>query len=297
MAPQALSQAAVAVVIPCHNAAATLAATLESVQAQTHAVREVVVVDDGSTDDSAAIAERAGVRCVGQPCQGPGAARNRGVAETSAAFVAFLDADDCFVPDKLARQLEHMEATGVVMSCTDAQVLVGEHLEGRKNAGQAVPATITFDRLLEGNPIICSSVLVERHVFEAAGLFDEDPVLIATEDYDLWLRIARLGEIGYLDESLLHYRVWDGSLSDDRRFMRGLDRIMEKVLAQGRGSAGQAELVDARRAAVRLSAAYHLARQGEGREARALLAEARRLSGWSRAQLKIWLRSWLYSRR
>lgn len=279
----------VAVIIPCHNAAQWLSATLQSLAAQSLAPAEVIVVDDGSTDDSAAIAERMGVRCERQECAGPGAARNAGVRATRAPLVAFLDADDCFAPSKLATQAEHLEQTAAALSCTDAWVVENGERVGRKNA-PGVPSELPFVRLVEGNPIICSSVLMRREVFEAVGGFDEDPVLIATEDYDLWLRVARSHKVAYLGEPLVNYRMTPGQLSDDRRFMRGVDRIMEKVCA---ADSSAQEVVRARRAAVRLDVAYHLARRMEGGEARTYLQEARALgAGWG-AMWKTWLRSWL----
>ena len=286
-----MSDTGVAVVIPCHDAAATLAETLQSVREQTLPAAEVVVVDDGSRDDSAEIARRAGVRCVRQECRGPGGARNRGIAETTAPLVAFLDSDDCYERDKLERQVAHLREHDLVLSCCDAFVVRDGVRGPRKNQGRGVPALLSFDELLRRNPIICSSVVARRDALARAGGFDEDPVLIATEDYDLWLRVARVGKLGYLDEPLLRYRVSAGSLSDDRRFMRGLDRIMAKVTA-GDASAEVTRAAAVRRAGVRVAAAYHLARRGAGREARALLREARALAGGSTAQAKIWLRSW-----
>ncbi len=286
-----MAEPRVAVIVPCYNNAATLAETLESVRGQTVPL-EVVVVDDGSEDESAAVADRAGVRCIRQANAGPGAARNRGVRETGARWLAFLDADDRFATDKLARQLQHADETGAVLSCCDARLLCDGELGARKHAGQEIPAEISYAGLLLDNPIICSSVLLRRAAFEQAGGFDEDRALIATEDYDLWLRIARVGAVRYLDAPLVHYRVWSGSLSDDERFVHGLDRIMEKVAAAGGGPKDLPARIARRRAAVRVASAYHLARRGEGARARARLAEARALTGASWPAFKIWLRSW-----
>lgn len=280
----------VAVVIPCYNAAPWLSATLESVLGQTHRPTEVVVVDDGSTDGSAEIAEAAGARVERQDRGGPGAARNRGVAVTEAPLVAFLDADDCFLPDKLAAQVAHLERTGAVASCTDAWVVEDGMRTGRKSRGREIPARLTFDRLLETNPVICSSVLAQREVLGSVGGFDEDPVLVATEDYDLWLRVARHGDLAYLDEPLVDYRMTPGQLSDDGRFLAGIDRIMEKVLAE---DPGLAEPAHRRKALVRIDLAYRLARTGRGAEARSRLREARRLGRGGWPAWKIWIRSLL----
>ena len=287
-----MTDPAVAVVIPCHNAARWIEAALRSVLAQSRPVAEIVVVDDGSTDDSAELVERLGVRCVRQACGGPAAARNRGVRETTAPLVAFLDADDCFDPRKLERQVEVLERTGAVASCTDAWLLREGGRAGRKNIGRGVPAQLGFTELILGNPIICSSVVGRRQALEQAGLFDEDPVLVATEDYDLWLRLLRQGSFAYLDEPLLDYRVTASSLSDDERFVRGVDRIMAKCRDTWSDVPELDALIAQRRAAVRVDSAYHLANEGRGREARDRLAEVRRLGGFNLACLKIWLRSW-----
>jgi len=289
MGPRASSD--VAVVIPCHNAAPWLQQTLGSVLQQTLPPAELVLVDDGSTDASVAIAQRLGVRCHRQQCAGPAAARNAGVRATTAPLVAFLDADDCFVPEKLALQVAHLHHSGAAMSCTDAWVVEDGERVRRKNPANT-PQRLDFHRLLDGNPVICSSVLVRRGALEAAGGFDEDPVLIATEDYDLWLRIAQSGAVAYLGQPLVEYRITPGQLSDDRRFARGIDRIMEKVCAVD-SDPSVASRARRHRAMVRLSVAYHLAAAGGGTEARSWLAQARRLGmGWGSCW-RTWLRSWL----
>lgn len=283
----------VAVVIPCHDAAAWLEETIASVRAQAVPVAEVVVVDDGSTDGSAELAERLGVRCVRQAQAGPGAARNHGVRATAAPWVAFLDADDRFLPSKLQRQLAVLEASGAPACCTDAWLLRDGERGGRKNAGRDVPERLDFARLLEGNPVICSTVVACREALERAGGFDEDRELIATEDYDLWLRMARQAPLHYLDEPLLEYRASAGSLSDDERFVHGIDRIMAKVLAAAPSDADLQRRIARRRAGVRTDAAWQLVRRGERRRARRWLREARDLGGWSAARVKIWLRTLL----
>ncbi|MEM7200802.1 MAG: glycosyltransferase [Planctomycetota bacterium] len=284
----------VAVVIPCYNAEAFLEETLRSVFAQTRPAAEVVVVDDGSTDDSGALAERLGARCVRQSQGGPAAARNRGVRETTASLVAFLDADDRFAPTKLERQVERMAAAPrAVACCCDAWLLRDGSRGGRKNERRAVPTEIDFDHLLLQNPIICSTVLARRDALLAAGGFDEDPEIIATEDYDLWLRLVRAGRILYLDEPLLDYRLVATSLSDDRRFLRGIDRIMDKVRGSVPASPELEGRIGRRRARVRVDLAYQLTTEGQGAAARALLREARRLGGWSPGLMKRWLRTFV----
>ena len=109
----------ISVVIPCHNAAAFLRATIASILGQTEPVLEVIVVDDGSTDDSARIAELFGppVRVVRQPNQGESAARNRGIEAAAGDWVAFLDADDLWLPTKIELQSEAIRSAPADVVC------------------------------------------------------------------------------------------------------------------------------------------------------------------------------------
>lgn len=290
----------VAVVVPVFDGERHLAATLASVAAQTLAPHEVIVVDDGSRDASADVAARAGARVLRQANAGPGAARNRGVAATDCELVAFLDADDLFAPDKLARQVEALAAAPDVMAvCSDATILGGERDGQRRSGGRRVPARLRFGDLLDANPVIASSVLARRAAVLAAGGFDEDPVSIATEDYDLWLRMLdRPGAaFAYLDAPLVRYRMAGGSLSASARFLHGLDRIFAKLDAAHPGDPAIARAGAKRRAQARLDAAWDELRAGAGRQARAFLREARALGGSPLAGWRMWLRSWFAGRR
>jgi glycosyltransferase involved in cell wall biosynthesis len=271
----------VAVVIPAWDSARTLSAAIASAFAQTRPPAEVVVVDDGSRDDSARVAERGGARVLRRENGGPGAARNTGVQASACEWIAFLDADDRFEPAKLERQLGALAATGLSACATEAWVERAGALPFRKNAGRRVPARIGYPDLLRGNPIVCSSMVVRRELLREVGLFDEDRDLIATEDYDLWLRVARRTEIGYLDEPLVRYSVGAPSLTSNERFLRGIDKIMRK-LGEDRAPA---------RVTARLNRAYDLIATGERARARELLREARALGGGGLAHWKLWLKS------
>jgi glycosyltransferase involved in cell wall biosynthesis len=292
-APVPAGQSTIAVVVPVHNGARYLAEALRSVRAQTRPAAEVIVVDDGSDDASGAVAEQGGARCIRQENAGPGAARNRGLAAASCELVAFLDADDLFEPSKLAQQAAVLEADPRVPAvCSDARILGGPR-DGRRKNERPVPSRLGLLDLLAGNPVVASSVLARREAVLAAGGFDEDRALIATEDYDLWLRLVELGPIHYVDEPLVAYRVHGGSLSNSERFLSGVDRAIDKVLRRHPGDARIAAAAAARRSDMRLDAAYDAARAGDGRRARSLLREARRLQRSTAKGWKIWLRSWL----
>jgi|KBSSwiStaDraftv2_1062776.scaffolds.fasta_scaffold490221_2 glycosyltransferase involved in cell wall biosynthesis len=283
----------VAVVIPAHNAAAFLPLALQSLQQQTQPPHEVVVVDDGSTDDSAAVAERLGATVVRQAQRGPAAARNRGIELSKSPLVAFLDADDWFAPAKLGRQIDRLVDLGAMAVCSDAWIVTGDNVQRSKNERRVVPAVLTLEKLLQGNPVICSTMLVRREALQQVGPFDEDPDLVASEDYDLWLRLARREPIAYMAEPLAFYRVHGQSLSANARFLRGVDRIMDKVDVVFGDEPHFRNLVRRRRAEVRLDLAWDLLQQPERRhEARALIREAQGLS-FSWKGLRMWLRTCL----
>ena len=185
-------------VIPCYNAAAFVAEAIESVLAQTRPVRRVIVVDDASDDGTAAVVER--FSAAGHPVEcvrmhengGPAAARNLGVCSGSAPLLAFLDADDRWLPghcETLAGLLErHPEA---VLAFGNVESDEAGAMEGaRLPAGEPVDA---FWPLVLDNMIPHSAVVVRRAAFVAAGGYD--PALRHVEDYDLWLRVARLGPV------------------------------------------------------------------------------------------------------
>lgn len=184
------SSAAVSVVIPCYNGAAFLADALSSVHQQ-QLVAEIVVVDDGCTDDSVIIARRFGARVVTTTGRtGPANARNVGVAATSAPLVAFLDADDYWLPGHVATVVEAMERHGAALA-GGSRIEADEPLPSMcvsSVEGSARP--IVFDDLLRSNPFKQSAVILQRWAFEKS-----EGYRIAfrhAEDYDLWLRMSLL---------------------------------------------------------------------------------------------------------
>jgi glycosyltransferase involved in cell wall biosynthesis len=205
------------VVIPAWNAARTLADALASVQAQTFRDFEAVIVDDGSTDDTPAIARRfceADSRFIlrTQTHAGVSVARNHGIRQSRGNWIAFLDADDVWLPEKLERQM--------ALSYEDPRanfVFTNFYFwDGQRNLGVKYA-----DRqpLPEGNPIrqvifdfvyLPSAVVVRREILLDAGLFD--PELLMSQDRDMWMRIAERGlQARGVREPLVRYRRWPGS--------------------------------------------------------------------------------------
>ena len=145
------------VVIPAYNAAAFIGNAIESVLAQTCKPLEVIVVDDGSSDNTPAIVESYGdpVRLIRQTNSGPGAARNHGVRLATGDFIGLLDADDTWLPDKIERQAELIESERVALV----------HCMTTDEKQFATSALVSFDSLWKRNCIATSSVLVRRSVF------------------------------------------------------------------------------------------------------------------------------------
>jgi glycosyltransferase involved in cell wall biosynthesis len=224
----------VSVVIPSYNSAALVTDAVDSALAQTVAPAEVIIVDDGSTDDTRDRLRRfrAPVRYVHQENQGVAAARNRGLSEAGGQFVAFLDADDVWHPRKLEKQLECME-------CRPELGLLGTGTlewprESFATLQRAIPApaVVGLEELVIRNLFITSSVLVRRPVLERVGHFDT--ALHGPEDFDLWLRIAQVSAVANLPLPLTGYRNVPGSLGKQAVSMEtGMHLILKKLQAAG----------------------------------------------------------------
>lgn len=288
------------VVIPAYNAAATIARAIASVHAQSWRAHEIIVVDDGSSDATQRIALDRGATCIRQPNAGPSAARNRGVAAASGDWIAFLDADDWFLPDRLRVHAEMIGADPALdfvvggFDYADA----GDHIVGR-----SLPNTELGRRLLqqhgEGGRALLDgagigafisqqfsdtrSLSVPRATFSALGGFPLD--LRICEDLVFMLRLAAASRrAGVACQSLSVYVVHDGGLirsdrlraqTESVRALRGLQREMATAPPPVRAAWRQL-LKEAWR-----DLAYHLAKQGRKADAVAgLLASLRFAPAW-----------------
>lgn len=199
----------VSVVIPTWNRAEYLGAAVRSALAQTAPPLEVLVCDDGSTDGSEAVVRSIidpRVRWVpGDRVGRPAVPRNRGIREARGDWVAFLDSDDEWTEEKLERQLLLAGKTGCRAVCSNAwrKVPGGERSDGLLL--KDLPARITFEDLLRGNHVICSSAVVVRSLLLRSSGFPEAPELKAIEDYALWLRVATQTDIAGSPEPLVRY--------------------------------------------------------------------------------------------
>jgi glycosyltransferase involved in cell wall biosynthesis len=203
----------VSVVIPAYNSAATIGRAIDSVLSQTRPPEQIIVVNDGSTDGTAvAVSEYGGrIDSVRQPNAGPGAARNLGIQEAKYPWIAFLDADDEWLPDRLERQIGILQAhpdlawvTGNFLR-SDSQGRSGPHFAVPENSLR--PERMSFYMAFIQNLWGCTdTLLIRREVFERAGQFRGE--YKTTEDLDMWFRIAfQYPDIGIVYEPLAIYHL------------------------------------------------------------------------------------------
>jgi glycosyltransferase involved in cell wall biosynthesis len=217
----------VSVVIPVFNAAALIATALQSVFSQTFSDFEVIVVDDGSEDHGELRAAlepwAARITYLRQSNQGPASARNTGIAHATGRFVAFLDADDEWRPQKLARQVAYFAQypeTGLLHTGVSGEL--------RPPATVAGPPRALFCDLFHSAFFINTlTVMIPRQVIADIGGFDERRE-IHIEDYDLWLRIAARYPIGYIPEPLAYHRPGGLMSSQMERTYAAQALVMEK---------------------------------------------------------------------
>ena len=223
-------------IIPTFNHARFVGAAIDSALAQTVSAFEVIVVDDGSTDETPAVLARyAGrVRVLRQENRGLSAARNAGLAAAHGTFVSFLDADDVMAPTKLTAQLEVLERSHAI-GWTYCDVLMetvatGATARASERFGYA-SRTLDgwlFPELIHGNFIPAIAPLVRRTALEVAGGFDER--LTALEDWDMWLRLSLIAEARYTPAVLVTYRIRPGGMSEDRaRMDRNRFLVLDKI--------------------------------------------------------------------
>jgi glycosyltransferase involved in cell wall biosynthesis len=270
------------VVIPAFNAAAHLGEALESVFAQGLDAPEVVVVDDGSTDGTAEIARRfgRGVKVLTQDRAGSGRARNLGLAATQGELVAFLDADDVWLPDKSARQLPILlEDPGLALVFSD-MVSFGAPGEEERSyfRERGFDGRCTLSAIFLHDMISTPTVILRRACLAGTGPFD--PALPIGQDTDLWFRIAASHRFTAVDAPLVRRRFHPGNTTKDSRLLarcvvtiweRHLDRC---IAAEPEMEAALREDLDRKRWHHWFLEGCALLREGRGRESRGYLSRA-----------------------
>jgi glycosyltransferase involved in cell wall biosynthesis len=230
----------VSVIIPSYNSARFVPQAIESAEAQSVSPHEIIVVDDGSTDDTASVLAAFGtrIRVVSRPNGGLPAARNSGSAVATGSWLAYLDADDTWLPAKLQRQLEVGRDPRIALVYTDRLNVGarGQLPERQSDVHQMYSGDIFVDLLLLGNRITASSAMIRRDVYTSLGGFAEH--LRAAEDWDLWIRLAETHRVGVVHEPLTCYMFHAGMMSGDPERMRIARRqVVTRGLETKRGAA------------------------------------------------------------
>ena len=210
----------VSVVIPAWNAAAFIIKTLSTVAEQTFTDYELIVVDDGSSDDTKLVVDRflkersLRGRCIRQENKKIAGARNTGIRAAEAEYISFLDHDDLWFPTKLERVMAEFDAhDDIDLVCHNENIVQDGELVRVSRNGPLVPNM--YERLLfEGNALSPSAVTVKKAKLLEAGLFREDPEFNTVEDYDLWMRLARVCRIRFLDDVLGEYQLVESAASN-----------------------------------------------------------------------------------
>jgi teichuronic acid biosynthesis glycosyltransferase TuaG len=224
----------VSAIIPTYNYARYAAAAVESALSQSFKDLEIVVVDDGSTDETAETLRPFGrcIRYIRQAHRGLAAARNMGIRVSRGRYLAFLDSDDLWLPDKTSMQIAQLDpnpAVGLVY-CEAALFTEASPTEIPHSYWAHHPSGRILPSLLRHNVVPSPTPMVRREMFDQVGLFDES--LGACEDWDMWIRIAQVSEFGYVDRVLAKYRLHSANMSlDHERMMRNRFRVLEKAFA------------------------------------------------------------------
>ncbi len=224
------------VIIPAFNSERYLGETIESALQQKNVKCEVIVADDGSTDGTFEVAQSFGkrVKIISQPNSGCSSARNDGARAATGVYLAFLDADDIWLPEKLEMQ-SHKLTAGYDMVYTN-RFNIGDKgdLPDVQSDIEEMPEGDIFENLLMGNVITNSSVVIKRDRFLSLNGFNTG--LFTCEDWDLWLRYSASGSIGFCPEPLVKYRFHASGKS--RNYVRqavARENIISSILMTDRG--------------------------------------------------------------
>lgn len=267
----------ISVIIPTYNRAWTLRAAMDSVLAQEYPSFELLVIDDGSTDETPELLREYGsrIRIFRQPNRGVSAARNRGIAAARGSLIAFLDSDDRWLPGKLAAQAAFFAANPDALICQTEELWVRNGVRVNPRRRHQKRSGIIFEPSLALCLVSPSAVMVRRRLFDEFGLFDES--LPACEDYDLWLRVSRKYPVHLIETPLI---VKHGGHEDQLSRMAGLDRYRVRAIQKllGAGNLSPAQETAARRVLAEKCHIYAAGCRKRGRieEAEKFLELARR---------------------
>lgn len=230
----------VSVIIPTYNRGWTLKEAVESVLAQDFQDFELIIVDDGSTDNTQDVldAYRSKIILLKQKNRGASAARNMGIASASGRYIAFLDSDDLWMPKKLSAQIDFFKENRDALICQTGEIWIRNGVRVNPKKKHRKVSGMIFDQSLSLCLVSPSAVMLERSLFDKTGVFDES--LPICEDYDLWLRVSCRYPVYVIDLPLVIKR---GGHDDQLSGAQGLDKFriqsIKKIIESGLLSNGQ----------------------------------------------------------
>jgi GT2 family glycosyltransferase len=212
----------VSVVIPSYNRADYIAETIESVLQQTYEPIEIIVIDDGSKDNTREVVERFApkVRYVWQENAERGASRNHGLRLAEGEFIAFLDSDDVWLPAKTEMGVEFLlKRPEIGLLCTDA-IQIDEHGEGERVLRARGCSGRVTDELLSENFVIMPTHLARTSVVREIGGFREERELSGSEDWEMWVRLSLVADVAYVPQVTAKYRIHSANTMSSAAGMR-----------------------------------------------------------------------------
>jgi glycosyltransferase involved in cell wall biosynthesis len=227
----------VSIIVPTYNSARYVSEAVESALKQDYSPIEVIVINDGSNDNTKDVLEPylGRIIYIYKENGGPASARNVGIKQAQGEYIAFLDSDDTWLPYKLEKQIalfKQDESIGLVHShCISFKKDISEILQQREEKNNGSFSAYVFPKLFWRNFIVNSSVVIKKECFQTIDLFDERESFISVEDYDLWLRISMEYKIGYIKETLVGYRKHTKGISKEvDRFYQNQREVIGKAV-------------------------------------------------------------------
>ena len=223
----------ISVIIPTFNRYKMIGRAINSILEQTYKPYEIIIVDDGSTDETKHLIhdEYPTIKYFCQSRSGVSKARNRGIVESKGDWIAFLDSDDEWLPNKLEKQKENLKQNPTILVSHTNETWIRNGVRVNQMKKHQKYGGYIFDKCLEFCRMSPSSIMIHRNVFEVIGNFDED--LSVCEDYDLWIRIASKYHVTYLETPFI--KKYGGHKDQLSKVENGIEHFriqsLEKILA------------------------------------------------------------------